>query len=146
MFRWPGSFVRRFRRFTRRERPSPDHRATWILPDDLSSVPAGRRLIHAQLAEWHFQGETDVAELLVDELVTNALRHAWGQPVLSLCISEGVLHCAVEDETSVLPHAQAPGGCEEGGRGLQMVDMLSQRWGVELTRAGKAVWFEIRAD
>ncbi|SDJ74041.1 ATP-binding protein [Nonomuraea jiangxiensis] len=146
VFRWPSSFIRRFRWFTGGGRPPPDHRATWILPDDLSSVPAGRRLIHAQLAEWHFPGDTDVAELLVDELVTNALRHAWGQPVLSLSLSDSVLRCAVADETSKVPHAQTPDSCEESGRGLQMVNMLASNWGVELTRTGKAVWFELRAD
>jgi two-component sensor histidine kinase len=123
-----------------------DHRASWLLPDDLSSVPAGRRLIHAQLAEWDIDHQTDLAELLVDELLTNALRHARGKPVLVLSLRDDVLRCAVEDETSTLPHAESPGSCEESGRGLQIVDLLSHRWGVELTRTGKAVWFEICTD
>ncbi|MBF8184379.1 ATP-binding protein [Nonomuraea sp. K274] len=144
--RWPDSIIRRLREFTGIGGPVTDHRASWVLPDDLSSVPAGRRLIHAQLSEWEFPGETDVVELLVDELVTNALRHARGQPVLTLSIRAGVLRCVVEDETSELPHAESPTGCEESGRGLQMVELLSRRWGVEPTRTGKAVWFEVLSD
>ncbi|MFG1704166.1 ATP-binding protein [Nonomuraea sp. M3C6] len=146
VFHWPDSIIRRLREVAGIGRPVEHHRASWVLPDDLSSVPAGRRLIHAQLAEWEFHGETDVAELLADELVTNALRHAWGQPVLTLSIRDGILRCAVGDETSEVPHAEDPEDCEEGGRGLQMVDLLAQRWGVQLTRTGKEVWFEISVN
>jgi anti-sigma regulatory factor (Ser/Thr protein kinase) len=138
--------VRRLRTLTGAGQAVQDHRASWTLPEDLSSVPAGRRLIRAQLAEWDLDRQSDLAELLVSELVTNALRHAGGKPVLTLWFREGMLHCAVEDGNADLPPLHVPDVYDENGRGLQMVDLLSQFWGVEHTGTGKAVWFEVPVD
>jgi anti-sigma regulatory factor (Ser/Thr protein kinase) len=119
-------------------------RASWILSKEASSVPRARHLIRAQLADWGFHGQSELTELLTSELVTNALRHGWGEPALTICSKDGTLRCEVEDESPGLPrvsHGQDEG--DEGGRGLHLVDLLSDRWGIDRRRTGKTVWFEV---
>ncbi|MGI5488361.1 ATP-binding protein [Microtetraspora malaysiensis] len=120
-----------------------DRRASWILPRDLSSTHAARRLVRAQLAAWGYGEHSELAELLVSELVTNALRHGAGEPVVTLSSSDGVLRGEVADASPALPQVQHMSEEEECGRGLLLVEALSRDWGVERTGAGKAVWFEL---
>ncbi len=120
-----------------------DRHASWILPRDLSSTPAARRLVRAQLAAWGYGEHSELAELLVSELIANALRHGAGEPVVTLSASGGVLRCEVADASPALPQVQHMPEEEECGRGLLLVEALSRDWGVERTGAGKAVWFEL---
>ncbi|GII28604.1 ATP-binding protein [Planotetraspora mira] len=118
---------------------------TWVLPDDPSAVPEGRHRIRTTLTEWRLDDQVDVAELLADELITNALRHAWGKPLLTLSLIDGALRCEVNDLSPELPRMRLPDAGEEHGRGLQLLEQLSARWGSVLTYTGKVVWFEITA-
>lgn len=122
-----------------------DRKASWWLPADLSSVRVARRLTRVTLTEWGFEDQVEVAELLVSELVGNAIDHAHGEVRLSLSAQDGVLRCEVEDEDPELPSMCTVDADAEGGRGLFLVDMLSCRWGGVLTARGKAVWFQLPA-
>ncbi|WP_432864648.1 ATP-binding protein [Microbispora rosea] len=122
-------------------------RASWVLPAVPSSTSRARRLVRAVLRDWtgRAEGEVpEVAELLVSELVANAVRHGRGAPVLALALRDGVLRCEVEDEARVPLRARdSPPDDAEGGRGLLIVESLSRSWGVHPTSRGKAVWFEL---
>ncbi|MBW1599638.1 SpoIIE family protein phosphatase [Streptomyces sp. JJ38] len=114
----------------------------WRLLSDARSVARARDLACAQLAEWHLDGLTDTAELLVSELVTNALRHGAGEIRLRL-LHERTLVCEVWDTSPVQPRRRRARDTDEGGRGLQLVELLSAGWGSRRTPGGKAVWFEL---
>ncbi|MEV1175436.1 ATP-binding protein [Nonomuraea sp. NPDC049784] len=138
--------ARRLRALVRRTRSTfQDRQASWELPQDPASIPAGRHLISNKLTEWGIHRRSDimdVMQLLASELLTNAVEHAQGDPVLTLSARGGTLRCEVWDEDPRLPCTRQSGPSDEGGRGLFMVHLLSRRWGVDLTHAGKAVWFE----
>ncbi|TMR12420.1 ATP-binding protein [Nonomuraea turkmeniaca] len=119
--------------------------ASWWLPAELPSVRRARRLTRATLAEWGFEDQIEVAELLVSELVGNALDHTRGQARLSFAAVDGRLRCEVEDEDPELPSMRAVDVDAESGRGLFLVDMLSNCWGSVATARGKAIWFELPA-
>lgn len=130
------------------EREAAAHRASWTFSCDTSSVSGARHLACAQLANWGLDEQSDVTVLLISELVTNALRHAWGGPTLTLSVQDGMLHCEIEDANPALPPASpahSRGEDEETGRGLQLVDLLSGSWGSGRSPAGKIVWFELPA-
>ncbi|MEQ4715074.1 ATP-binding protein [Nonomuraea sp. B19D2] len=117
--------------------------ASWWLSPDLGSVRSARRLTREKLADWGLEDQIEVAELLVSELVANALEHAYGQVRLSFCAEDGLLRCAVEDENPELPSMRTADVDAEGGRGLFLVDALSGSWGGVRTPRGKALWFEL---
>ena len=82
------------------------------------------------------------AELLVSELVTNAVRYAQGKIGLRLVL-EGGLVCEVLDDSAALPRLRHPDDSDERGRGLQVVSQLAQRWGARRAISGKVVWCEL---
>ncbi|MER5318846.1 ATP-binding protein [Streptosporangium roseum] len=126
------------------EPPAPE--SSWSLPPEPFSVPRARRLVRARLTEWGLEEQSEIAELLVSELVTNALDHARGAIRLTLCCQEGLLRCEVEDAHPVAPRMRRAGDDDENGRGLYMLDLLSCCWGSDRTPAGKVVWFELPVD
>jgi anti-sigma regulatory factor (Ser/Thr protein kinase) len=118
----------------------------WRLPRQASSVRPARRLAGDQLDHWGFGYHREVAELLVSELVTNAIRHGTGAINLTITMRDGTLRFEVQDEAAdLVPHIRPVGAADEGGRGLHLVGMLSSRWGATRTAAGKVVWFELQA-
>ncbi|WP_084195065.1 ATP-binding protein [Streptosporangium amethystogenes] len=131
----------------RPERPDVKETSFSLTPES-SSVPRARRMTRACLADWGLREEhSTVAELLVSELVTNALRHSRGTIRLALSLEDGLLRCEVEDtdpDPSPIQVCQARED-DERGRGLYLLDLLSCCWGSDRTCAGKAVWFELPA-
>ncbi|MFG2480465.1 ATP-binding protein [Streptomyces fagopyri] len=117
--------------------------ASWPLPRELTSVRRARRLATAQLDEWNLQGLADTAELLVSELVTNALRHTRGPLRLNLYARGSHLRCEVEDTDSTGPVRRFVDADAEGGRGTELLDLLTEAWGSTPTATGKTMWFEI---
>ncbi|HEX4813510.1 MAG TPA: ATP-binding protein [Nonomuraea sp.] len=121
-----------------------DWTVSWWLAGHLDSVPTARHLTRATLVGWGLAGEpVDIAELLVSELVGNAVEYSRGRIRLSLAIRGGTLRVEVEDGNPEMPHLRHADVYDEAGRGLFLVDALSQRWGGGSTPRGKAVWFEL---
>ncbi|WP_432251281.1 ATP-binding protein [Streptomyces sp. HNM1019] len=125
--------------------PATSGGTSWLLPSEPSSVPMARRLAVAQLSAWTLHDFADDAELLVSEVVTNAVRHACGpiRLTLSLCSVDRAFRCEVADEDPARPRVRRACGDDEGGRGLHLLDLLSRCWGSTCTAAGKVVWFEL---
>ncbi|MEV6115911.1 ATP-binding protein [Streptomyces sp. NPDC052109] len=119
--------------------------ASWPLRRELTSVGRARRLVAGQLKDWAVAEFADAAELLVSELVTNALRHTRGPLRLNLRLCPGRLLCEVEDTESADPVRGVVGPDAEGGRGTELIDMLADAWGSRRTATGKTVWFELRS-
>ncbi|MEV5785310.1 ATP-binding protein [Streptomyces sp. NPDC048448] len=117
--------------------------ASWPLPRELTSVRRARRLATAQLSEWNLEDLADTAELLVSELVTNALRHTRGPLRLNLYARGSDLRCEVEDTDSTGPVRRVVDADAEGGRGTELLDLLTETWGSTRTATGKTMWFEI---
>ncbi|WEV28793.1 SpoIIE family protein phosphatase [Streptomyces sp. 71268] len=116
-------------------------RAAWTLAADPALVAGTRELVAGQLAEWGLHELTFTTELVVSELVTNAIRYAGG-PVELRLIRAGVLICEVSDPSSTQPRMRRARATDEGGRGLYLVAQLTSRWGSRYTRHGKTIWTE----
>ncbi|MFD4691475.1 SpoIIE family protein phosphatase [Streptomyces sp. NPDC058463] len=114
----------------------------WRLPRELRSVGRARELARAQLTAWDLDDLVDTTELLVSELVTNALRYGEGEIRLRL-LRDRTLVCEVWDAGLVQPRRRRARDTDEGGRGLQLVGLLSAAWGSRRTPRGKTVWFEL---
>ncbi|MFD9543255.1 SpoIIE family protein phosphatase [Streptomyces sp. NPDC060022] len=114
----------------------------WQLPRELRSVGRARELARAQLTSWDLDDLVDTTELLVSELVTNALRYGEGEIRLRL-LRDRTLVCEVWDAGLVQPRRRRARDTDEGGRGLQLVGLLSAAWGSRRTPRGKTVWFEL---
>ncbi|MGW7539741.1 ATP-binding protein [Streptomyces sp. NPDC054770] len=120
--------------------------ASWPLRRELTSAGRARRLVTAQLSEWAVDGLADTAELLVSELVTNALRHTRGPLRLNLQLRDSRLLCEVEDTESAGPARSTADPDAENGRGIELLDLLADAWGSVRTPTGKTMWFELRAE
>ncbi|MCK7627585.1 SpoIIE family protein phosphatase [Streptomyces sp. RS10V-4] len=114
----------------------------WNLAPEPRSVARARELARDQLTDWGLQALVDTTELLVSELVTNALRHGHGEIRLRLLLDR-TLVCEVWDADLAQPRRRRARDTDEGGRGLQLVGLLSERWGSRRTPRGKTVWFEL---
>jgi anti-sigma regulatory factor (Ser/Thr protein kinase) len=125
----------------RLSRVPADMREVWKLPSKATSVGRARELIRDPMKRWSLDDLVPVTELLVSELVTNALRYAKGGPIgLRLVREAGVVCCEVHDSSPALPRMLQAGRDDENGRGLQVVSQLAYRWGARRTSEGKVVW------
>jgi anti-sigma regulatory factor (Ser/Thr protein kinase) len=117
--------------------------ATHEVPADLAAVRGARRFLVTALTEWGVDEDaTDTAVLCLSEVVTNALMHTRAGCEVRLVLDGGVLTASVRDSgTGVVPTALTPDPLEVHGRGLQVVDTLSARWGSDLDEVGTTVWF-----
>ncbi|MFD3568652.1 SpoIIE family protein phosphatase [Streptomyces sp. NPDC058667] len=115
--------------------------ATWEYPADPAAVHEARADVNARLQAWGLDEPAFATELIVSELVTNALRHAGGPIVLRL-IRDRVLVCEVSDPSNTQPRLRRALNTEEGGRGLFLVAQLSTRWGCRYGARGKTIWTE----
>ncbi|MGY1497839.1 SpoIIE family protein phosphatase [Streptomyces sp. QTS52] len=114
----------------------------WTLPREPRSVGRAREYTRTQLTAWGLEALIDTTELLVSELVTNALRYGEGEIRLRLLLDR-MLVCEVWDAGLVQPRRRRARDTDEGGRGLQLVGLLSAAWGSRRTPRGKTVWFEL---
>ncbi|MFE5090396.1 SpoIIE family protein phosphatase [Streptomyces sp. NPDC056638] len=121
---------------------SADAVGDWRLPREPRSVGRARELARGQLLAWDLGELVDTTELLVSELVTNALRYGEGEIRLRL-LRDRTLVCEVWDAGLVQPRRRRARDTDEGGRGLQLVGLLSVAWGSRRTPRGKTVWFEL---
>jgi PAS domain S-box-containing protein len=118
-----------------------DRIRTWDVLPDPAHVAATRRSVMEQLTRWGLEETAFVTELVVSELVTNAIRY--GEPPIQLrLIRDRALICEVSDASSTSPHLRRAHAFDEGGRGLLLVAQLTQRWGSRQTGSGKTIWAE----
>lgn len=117
--------------------------AAWELAADPREAGRARALVRGQLAEWGLAGAAETAELLVGEVVANALRHTGGSPVrLRVVRAAGALLVEVSDDDHGMPVLLDAGPEDEGGRGMRIVSRLAGEWGTSRSGRGKTVWFE----
>ncbi len=117
--------------------------ATWDMASDAGEVARARSLALDQLAAWGGdEAASFVVELVVSELVTNAIRYG-GAPVCLRLIRERGLIVEVSDGGHTSPHLRRAAMEDEGGRGLFLVAQLTQRWGTRYTSRGKTIWTEV---
>jgi PAS domain S-box-containing protein len=117
------------------------HVATWGLPCDPAAVASTRSLAARQLDPGGLEQLAFTTELIVSELVTNAIRY--GTPPIRLrLIRDRMLICEVSDAGSSSPHIRRAATIDEGGRGLFLVAECSYRWGTRYEAVGKTIWAE----
>ncbi|MDN3026126.1 SpoIIE family protein phosphatase [Streptomyces sp. S.PB5] len=115
------------------------HVADWHVEPDTAQVPRVRKLAVDQVDAWGLEEASFVTELVVSELVTNAIRY--GEPPIRLrLIRDSSLICEVSDASSTAPHLRRARAFDEGGRGLLLVAQLTQGWGTRHTTEGKTIW------
>ncbi|MFF1838282.1 SpoIIE family protein phosphatase [Streptomyces sp. NPDC058231] len=115
--------------------------ATWDVDADPAEVARVRASVSEKLTTWGLEELDFTAELVVSELVTNAIRY--GRPPIQLrLIHDRTLMCEVADAGSTTPHLRRARVFDEGGRGLFLVAQLAEHWGTRHARRGKTVWAE----
>ncbi|MFJ7068114.1 SpoIIE family protein phosphatase [Streptomyces sp. NPDC101115] len=119
-----------------------DRIAEWEVPSDPSAVAPVRTAAAARIAEWGLEHIGFTAELVLSELITNAIRY--GRPPVNVrLVYDRVLICEVSDGSSTSPHLRHATDTDEGGRGLFLVAQFAQRWGTRYARRGKTIWAEL---
>ncbi|NUP35512.1 MAG: SpoIIE family protein phosphatase [Streptomyces sp.] len=118
-----------------------DQVRTWQLPVDPAAVAGARRMASEQLAAWGLAELEFSTELIVSELVTNAIRYG-DAPIELRLIDADALICEVSDGSSTAPHLRRARVFDEGGRGLLLVAQVAERWGSRQTSVGKTIWAE----
>ncbi|MEV6422013.1 ATP-binding SpoIIE family protein phosphatase [Streptomyces sp. NPDC051662] len=121
---------------------APSDVAYWFLEPEDAAPGRARRLARRALARWGLEELSDSVELLISEVVTNAVRYA-ERPVTLRLLRTDVLRCEVGDDSPQLPRQRRARDTDEGGRGLFLVNRLARRWGATRLSTGKVVWFEI---
>ncbi|WTF80377.1 SpoIIE family protein phosphatase [Streptomyces sp. NBC_01594] len=117
----------------------PAHIASWDLPTVPAVVIAARYLAAHQLSEWGLEHLVPTTELIVSELVTNAIHHGAG-PIRLRLIKHQLLTCEVSDSGQCYPRLRHARIVDENGRGLFLIAQLSSRWGFRSATGGKLVW------
>ncbi|MEF9908283.1 SpoIIE family protein phosphatase [Streptomyces sp. P9-A2] len=127
-----------------RTRGLPSSRvATWDIPADPALVAPVRKRVLEQLGVWQLTDVSFTVELVVSELVTNAIRYGAAPIRLRLICDASTLICEVSDASHTAPHLRRAKTWDEGGRGLLLVAQLTQRWGSRHTAEGKTIWAEL---
>ncbi|CAL9570073.1 hypothetical protein SUDANB15_04784 [Streptomyces sp. enrichment culture] len=121
---------------------APSDVAYWFLEPEDAAPGRARRLVRRALSRWGLEELSDSVELLVSEVVTNAVRYAT-RPVTLRLLRTDVLRCEVGDDVPQLPRLRQARATDEGGRGLYLVNRLARRWGATRLSTGKVVWFEL---
>ncbi|WP_370124531.1 SpoIIE family protein phosphatase [Streptacidiphilus sp. MAP12-33] len=119
----------------------PDHVAEWEVPSDPAAVGPVRNACVKQLAEWGLEEISFNTELILSELITNAIRYGV-PPVRVRLLRDTTLVCEVSDGSSTAPHLRWAATTDEGGRGIFLVARLAHRWGTRYTASGKVIWSE----
>ncbi len=114
---------------------------SWELPAEPAVVARSRAQTGDQLAAWGLDELAFTTELVVSELVTNAIRHGRG-PIELRLIRTSTLTCEVSDASGGAPHLRRAHAFDEDGRGLLLVAQLTKRWGSRHTADGKTIWAE----
>ncbi|MEU1707603.1 SpoIIE family protein phosphatase [Streptomyces sp. NPDC005706] len=124
---------------------------SWDFTADPAEVASAREACTAQLAAWELEELAFTTELIISELVTNAIRYGGAsggsqdhtnRPISLRLIRDNVLVCEVTDPSNTQPRLRRALTIDEGGRGLFLIAQLSTRWGCRYGRRGKTIWAE----
>ncbi|MEU5100512.1 SpoIIE family protein phosphatase [Streptomyces sp. NPDC020996] len=133
----------------RTRRLGPEEVAEWDVPRDPAAVAPVRAACVRRLTEWGLEQVVFTAELILSELITNAIRHATGRITVRLLrrvpkddSAAGTLIIEVSDGSSTSPRLRRAKVTDEGGRGLFLVARFAERWGTRYTPTGKVIWAE----
>ncbi|MCX4767161.1 SpoIIE family protein phosphatase [Streptomyces sp. NBC_01275] len=118
-----------------------DRVAEWDVPMEPAAVGEVRAAVAGQLERWGLEDLSFTTELILSELVTNAIRYG-SAPVRVRLLRDRSLICEVADGSSTSPHLRYAAMTDEGGRGLFLVAQLTDRWGTRYTPTGKVIWAE----
>ncbi|MCX5441439.1 SpoIIE family protein phosphatase [Streptomyces sp. NBC_00063] len=124
---------------TRTHALGPDHVVSWDVPMDPAAVAEVRARATRQVEAWGLGDLAMTTELIVSELVTNAIRYA-EPPIHLRLLRDARLTCEVADGSSTAPRLRHARSTDEGGRGLFLVAQLAHRWGARYTAGGKIIW------
>jgi anti-sigma regulatory factor (Ser/Thr protein kinase) len=116
--------------------------STYELPSRPSSARLARRLARGAMGGCA-EPMVETAELLITELISNAVRHAGSPPVMRIDVDSGTVRIAVSDDSSQAPGVRHTDPDDEGGRGLLLVESLATSWGWSRTTDGKSIWFTL---
>jgi anti-sigma regulatory factor (Ser/Thr protein kinase) len=116
--------------------------AHWALAPDPAAVAAIRTAVGKQLGDWGLDDVAFTTELIVSELVTNAIRYAGGGPIQVRLIRDRTLTCEVSDTGHTTPNLRHAANDDEGGRGLFIIAQMTHHWGTRYTSTGKTIWTE----
>ncbi|MER6072184.1 SpoIIE family protein phosphatase [Streptomyces sp. NPDC001817] len=120
---------------------TPDQVAEWDVPPDPAAVADMRLAVSGTLDEWGLAELGFATELVLSELITNAIRYG-GEPIRVRLIRDRTLICEVADGSNTSPHLRYAATTDEGGRGLFLVSQMTERWGVRYSPQGKVIWAE----
>ncbi|MFD8692180.1 SpoIIE family protein phosphatase [Streptomyces sp. NPDC059651] len=123
----------------------PARRVQWQVAPDPAAVAGVRKEAIAWLADRGLDEEGFVTELILSELVTNAIRYG-SEPISVRLLYDRALICEVSDCSSTSPHLRYAATTDEGGRGLFLVAQFAERWGTRYTERGKVIWSEQALD
>ncbi|MGY5135995.1 SpoIIE family protein phosphatase [Streptomyces nigrescens] len=123
----------------------PARVAEWEVPSDPAAVAPVRADCLRMLESWGLAAIDFTTELILSELITNAIRYG-AQPIRVRLLYDRALICEVSDGTSASPHLRRAATTDEGGRGLFLVAQFAQRWGTRYTPGGKVIWTEQSLD
>jgi anti-sigma regulatory factor (Ser/Thr protein kinase) len=130
----------------RTRRLDADRVADWDVPCDPAALGTLRAACARRLRAWGLEEIAFTTELILSELVTNAIRYG-GEPIrLRLLYDRDSLICEVSDGSSTSPHLRRAATTDEGGRGLFLVAQFARRWGTRYTDRGKVIWSEQALD
>ncbi|QMU69681.1 SpoIIE family protein phosphatase [Streptacidiphilus sp. P02-A3a] len=119
----------------------PDRVAEWDVPSDPAAVAPTRSACARTLDTWGLRDLGYTTELILSELITNAIRYG-SQPIRVRLLRDRALICEVSDGSSTSPHPRRAASTDEGGRGLFLVAQLARNWGTRYTGQGKIIWAE----
>ncbi|MFE9449389.1 amino acid permease [Streptomyces sp. NPDC006739] len=115
--------------------------AEWALLPDPAAVGTIRTAVSKQLGDWGLDDLSFTSELIVSELVTNAIRYVGG-PIEVRLIRDRTLICEVSDTGHTTPNLRHAANDDEGGRGLFIIAQMTHHWGTRYTPTGKTIWTE----
>ncbi len=117
------------------------------MPNRPDSTPAARAFLSRLLNGWGLPEEViDDASLLATELMSNAVRHGTGVVTLRVEVDDGVVQVGVHDDGAAMPAVEDPDLTSVNGRGLFIVECVSDQWGSSQDDPGKTVWFRLKRD
>jgi anti-sigma regulatory factor (Ser/Thr protein kinase) len=117
-----------------------------MLDREPAASQEARRLVTHACAEWQLDAITPTAQLVVTELVNNAVLHTGDRFLVTVTLTDEGIHVAVRDTSRQQPRVRAPEQVDVyGGKGMTLVEAFAHAWGTTLVSDGKVVWADLRA-